>query len=91
MRVHEALARLPSDRRALLVLHYLHDLSLAEIASTLRIPIGTVKSRLHAARAQLKSALNHDAPTEDALTKKGESHVRTRKLDPRCTEIEPSR
>ena len=58
LRVREALAQLPSDRRTLLALHYLHDLSVAEIASTLRIPIGTVKSRMHAARAQLKGALN---------------------------------
>jgi RNA polymerase sigma-70 factor (ECF subfamily) len=60
VRVHEALAQLPSDRRTLLVLHYLHDLSVAEIASTLRLPIGTVKSRMHAARAQLKGALNQE-------------------------------
>lgn len=56
-RVREALDSLPPDSRTLLALHYLYDLPIAEIAATLRIPRGTVKSRLHRARAQLKQTL----------------------------------
>jgi RNA polymerase sigma factor (sigma-70 family) len=56
-RVRELLAALPMERRTLLALHYLHDLPIARIAAILRIPPGTVKSRLHEARAQLRRAL----------------------------------
>jgi RNA polymerase sigma-70 factor (ECF subfamily) len=56
-RVREALARIPVARRVVVTLHYLHDLSIAEIARILRVPAGTVKSRLHDAREQLRSAL----------------------------------
>jgi RNA polymerase sigma-70 factor (ECF subfamily) len=56
-RLREALARMPSDRRVLLALHYLHEVPIADIAATLHVPRGTVKSRLHEARAELKRAL----------------------------------
>ena len=56
-RVREMLDRLPSERRVVIALHYFYDLSVADIAATLRIPSGTVKSRLHKARQQLRSAL----------------------------------
>ena len=56
-RVREALDRLPSERRAVLALHYLNELSVPEIARILRVPQGTIKSRLHDARAQLQRAL----------------------------------
>jgi RNA polymerase sigma-70 factor (ECF subfamily) len=56
-RVREALARIPVPRRVVVTLHYLHELSVAEIAGILRVPAGTVKSRLHDAREQLRSAL----------------------------------
>jgi RNA polymerase sigma-70 factor (ECF subfamily) len=52
-----ALDRLSFDQRSILVLHHLEGLGLAELAETLGIPIGTVKSRLHTARAALGSAL----------------------------------
>ncbi|GAB3769467.1 SigE family RNA polymerase sigma factor [Nocardioides ginsengisegetis] len=48
--VRSALSRLPPDMRVILTLRRLADLSEAQTASVLRIPIGTVKSRL--ARAQ---------------------------------------
>jgi RNA polymerase sigma-70 factor (ECF subfamily) len=46
----EALASLPVDQRVVLVLHHLHDLSVAEVAELLHVPTGTVKSRLSRAR-----------------------------------------
>jgi len=52
-----ALDRLPIDQRTILVLHHLEGQGLAELAETLGIPIGTVKSRLHTARAALGAAL----------------------------------
>ena len=52
-----AFARLSADDRAVLVLHHLQERSVAEIAAVLGAPVGTVKSRLHRARAALESAL----------------------------------
>lgn len=48
------LHRLPERSRMVLTLYYLEELGLAEISRILRVPIGTVKSRLHHARAEFK-------------------------------------
>ena len=48
--VQQVLAQMPDHLAAVLVLRELHSLSYEEIARTLSIPIGTVRSRLHAAR-----------------------------------------
>jgi len=48
-----ALATLPIGSRAVVLLHHVHDLPVEEIADQLRIPVGTVKSRLSRARATL--------------------------------------
>jgi RNA polymerase sigma factor (sigma-70 family) len=53
--VGELLARLDPDKRVVLVLFYMEDLSIAEIASILKIPPGTVKSRLFNARDACRS------------------------------------
>lgn len=53
-RLREALRRLPSERRELLALHYSEGLSVAAIAALLKVPEGTVKSRLHHTRLELK-------------------------------------
>ena len=55
--VRRAFARVGVDDRALLVLHYVEDRPLAEIAASLRIPVGTVKWRLSRARHALERAL----------------------------------
>jgi len=52
-----ALAMLDLDKRAVLVLHEIEELSAPEIAETLSIPVNTVYSRLRAARADLDVAL----------------------------------
>jgi RNA polymerase sigma-70 factor (ECF subfamily) len=52
-----AFGRLSVDDRAVLVLHHLHERPVAEIAAALGAPTGTIKSRLHRARAALESAL----------------------------------
>jgi RNA polymerase sigma-70 factor (ECF subfamily) len=41
-----------------LILFYLHELSLTEVADVLGVPIGTVKSRLFRARQQLRRELD---------------------------------
>ena len=55
--VREAIRRLSPDQRALLSMHYAEDLGVAHIARALDVPQGTVKSRLHAARAALRRVL----------------------------------
>lgn len=55
--VARAFDRLDIDARSLLVLHHLKHEPLARIAASLGIPVGTVKWRLHAARAALQRAL----------------------------------
>jgi len=46
--------------RAVLLLHYHHDLSLEESAAVLEIPLGTVKSRLHYGVAALRKHLTSE-------------------------------
>ena len=52
--IDDALARLPVSQRVVLVLRSREGLSEQEIATTLGIPAGTVKSRLHRARAAFR-------------------------------------
>lgn len=52
----QALAGLPPEQRAVLVLHEVEGLHEAEIARLLAAPPGTVKSRLHRARARFREA-----------------------------------
>jgi RNA polymerase sigma-70 factor (ECF subfamily) len=53
--------RLKPEQRTVVVLHFYVGLPVPEIADTLGIPEGTVKSRLHYATATLRSALEADA------------------------------
>lgn len=53
----EHLLGLPSDQRTVLLLCYHADMSHAQAADILGIPIGTLKSRLHAALTALRTAL----------------------------------
>ena len=52
--IDAALAALPPERREVLTLRFVDDLSLAEIAAALDVPLGTVKSRLHTALKELR-------------------------------------
>ena len=56
--VQNAILALPEANRSVLVLREYGELSYQEIAVALDIPLGTVMSRLHTARAQLKQLLN---------------------------------
>lgn len=55
--IQRALDELPSEFRLVLLMFYFEDLSYAEIAEQLQIPMGTVMSRLSRGRSHLKSAL----------------------------------
>ncbi len=57
-RVRAALDRLPSQQRDVLTRHYLDGQSVAHIGRALRIPRGTVLSRLFHARVRLRRLLN---------------------------------
>lgn len=53
-RLKQALSAVPEKLKVPLLLHYLEGFSVAEVAQILRIPQGTVKSRLHHARKRLR-------------------------------------
>jgi len=55
--VQNAILALPETSRAVLVLREYGEFSYQELSAALNIPLGTVMSRLHAARAQLKHLL----------------------------------
>jgi RNA polymerase sigma factor (sigma-70 family) len=60
--IQAALDELPPDFRAAVVLCDIEGLSYEEIAATLDVKLGTVRSRIHRGRAQLRAALEHRAP-----------------------------
>jgi RNA polymerase sigma-70 factor (ECF subfamily) len=60
--VQAALDSLPPDFRAAVVLCDIEGLTYEEIAATLGVKLGTVRSRIHRGRAQLRDALAHRAP-----------------------------
>ncbi len=47
------------------ILYFWHDLSMEEIAKRTKIPLGTIKSRIHAARVALRDALRKEQPMSD--------------------------
>lgn len=55
--VSQAISSLILPQRMVVVLYYLNDLSVQEIADILDVPVGTVKSRLHYGRQALKKQL----------------------------------
>ena len=60
--VWRAVATLSETKREIIVLRDFHDLSYKDISDVLKIPIGTVMSRLHGARKQLKAKLEEGGP-----------------------------
>lgn len=62
--VQKAVERLPERLKAPVLLYYMEELSVDEIAGLINIPAGTVKSRLYQARKRLKKEL------EDVLNEK---------------------
>jgi RNA polymerase sigma factor (sigma-70 family) len=60
--VQAALKALPPEYRAAVVLCDIEGFSYEEVAATLGVKLGTVRSRIHRGRAQLRSALEHRRP-----------------------------
>ncbi|MDT3441226.1 RNA polymerase sigma factor SigE [Pseudofrankia sp. BMG5.37] len=65
--IEAALAALPPDFRAAVVLCDIEQLSYEEIAQTLGVKLGTVRSRISRGRAMLRAALADRAPRESRL------------------------
>ncbi|HEY5649541.1 MAG TPA: sigma-70 family RNA polymerase sigma factor [Nitrospiria bacterium] len=55
--VEEGIERLGNDEAIILILHDIQELSYEDVSGILKIPLGTVKSRLHRARMALKDKL----------------------------------
>lgn len=58
--LRQALLALPEGLRLPLLLHHLEGFSLDDVARILRLPVGTVKSRLHQARKALRFELEQE-------------------------------
>jgi RNA polymerase sigma factor (sigma-70 family) len=65
-RVRSAMGRLRRDQQLLVGLHLIDGFTLEEVAQMLDVPLGTLKSRLHRTRAELKKMLRLEpsAPPE---------------------------
>jgi RNA polymerase sigma-70 factor (ECF subfamily) len=59
--LERAFRRLSPEHRAVFVLHHYAGLPLATIAEVVGVPLGTVKSRLHHATRQVRSAVAADS------------------------------
>src|SRR5208282_5720808 len=66
--VQAALKALPPEYRAAVVLCDIEGFSYEEIAATLGVKLGTVRSRIHRGRAQLRAALEHRRPRRPSTT-----------------------
>ncbi|HEV3345221.1 MAG TPA: sigma-70 family RNA polymerase sigma factor [Pirellulales bacterium] len=55
--IHHALDELDANQREVLILHFLEDMPLADIATVIGSPLGTVKSRIFYAKQALREAL----------------------------------
>jgi RNA polymerase sigma-70 factor (ECF subfamily) len=64
--LRDAIARLPERQRVALVLRYLADLPLADVADAMGCAVGTVKSTLHAALARLGEQLRDEEEADAA-------------------------
>ena len=60
MRLDDALSRLSEEHRLVVLLHDVEGYKLAEIQALAGTPVGTLKSRLHRARARLREILDAD-------------------------------
>jgi RNA polymerase sigma-70 factor (ECF subfamily) len=66
--VSAALAQLPEDYRTVIVLRHVADMEYEDIAISLDIPVGTVRSRLARGRAQLAEILGNPPAVQERQT-----------------------
>jgi len=64
-RIDYALRRLEPEFRAVIVLHYFLGMPLQDVAVSMRIPVGTVKSRLHRSLRSMRVTLE-ESDVQDA-------------------------
>lgn len=69
-RLQDALGRLSEEHRSVLVLREMQELDYEAISEILDLPIGTVRSRLHRARSQLKEQLELTIETNENVRQK---------------------
>ena len=74
--------RLSMDHRSVIVLHHYMDLPVDEVGRILGIPAGTVKSRLHRALAEMRSALEADARPASATAPVAEPPIAGEEVTP---------
>lgn len=67
--LHREIAALPERFRAAILLFHFHELDLAATASSLGLPIGTVKSHLHRGRALLEKRLRAESVATTSFPK----------------------
>ena len=65
--VDEVLRDLDAQGRAIVVLHYYMGLPLTDVAATLSLPLGTVKSRLHRALTAMRIAIDAEPATTPSI------------------------
>jgi RNA polymerase sigma-70 factor (ECF subfamily) len=58
--IREAIDTLPKKYKSVVILKYLHDMSLQEISDVLDMPVTTVKTRVHRGREFLRKKLEHE-------------------------------
>jgi RNA polymerase sigma-70 factor (ECF subfamily) len=68
-RVLVAIHALPSPAREVLLLHFVEDMTMAEVGETLSLPLNTVKSHIHRSRTHLR-ALFQEYATEGSRHEK---------------------
>lgn len=56
-RIRQAVQTLPDKLRIVILMHFMEEMSVEEVARVLEIPAGTVKSRIHKAKAVLREKL----------------------------------
>jgi RNA polymerase sigma-70 factor (ECF subfamily) len=65
--VDQVLRELDEQGRAIVVLHYYLGLPLTDVAATLSIPLGTVKSRLHRALVAMRVAIEAEPMSTQSI------------------------
>lgn len=63
--IQEALSRLSPEHRAVLIMKDMEDQKYETMAEILQVPIGTIRSRLHRARMELRALLRPDSAEKD--------------------------
>ncbi|WP_342507018.1 RNA polymerase sigma factor SigW [Sporosarcina sp. FSL K6-2383] len=58
-RIHYEIGRLPDKYRSVIILRYIEELPLQEISDILKLPLGTVKTRVHRGREALRKQMSN--------------------------------